>query len=130
VSGTLILDSEGLTKVVGKDRDVLAQIDAARRGGANTVVSAMTLVEARDPKVNQTRFDWAASLVMVLPVTEEVARAASRLLSLTRLHGHRHAIDAVVAATALASPAPRVILTSDPGDLGKLCGPQARVVQV
>jgi predicted nucleic acid-binding protein len=130
LSGTLILDSEGLTKVVGKDRDVLAQIDAARRGGMNTVVSAMTLVEARDPKVNQARFDWAASLVTVLPVTEQVARAASRLLASARLHGHRHAIDAVVAATALTASAPRIVLTSDPDNLGKLCGPQARVVQV
>lgn len=130
MSGTLILDCEGLVKVVEDDPRVHARIAAARKAGMATIMSAVTLVEARNPKVNQPRFDWAVSLVTVLPVTEEVARAASRLLSAERLHGHRHAIDAVVAATALAASAPRVILTSDPDDLGQLCGPQARVVQV
>jgi predicted nucleic acid-binding protein len=130
VSGTLILDCEGLVKVVEDDPGVHARIAAARKAGMATIMSAATLVEARNPKVNRPRFDWALSLVTVLPVTEEVARVASRLLAETRLHGHKHAIDAMVAATALASSAPRVILTSDPDDLGKLCGTQARVVQV
>lgn len=130
MSGTLILDCEGLAKVVEDDPGVHARIAAARKAGMATIMSAATLVEARDPKVNQARFDWAASRVTVLPVTEEVARTASRLLGQTRLHGHKHAIEAMVAATALASSAPRVILTSDPDGLGRLCGSQARVVQV
>ena len=130
MSGTLILDCEGLAKIVANDREVLATYAAARKAGMAAVVSAVTLVEARDPKMSQARFDWASSRVTVLPVTEEVARAASRLLAETRLHGHKHTIDAIVAATALASSGPRVILTSDPDDLGKLCGPQVRVVQV
>lgn len=129
MSGTLLLDCEGLAKIVGKDRDVLAQIDAARRAGMDTVVSAATLVEARDPKMNQARFDWAVSRVTVRPVTEEVARSASKLLAGARLHGHQHAIDAMVAATALAGSAPRVVLTSDPDDLDALCGSKVRVVR-
>ena len=130
MSGTLILDCEGLAKVVGDDAMVHARIAAARKAGMATVVSAATLVEARDPKVNQARFDWAVSRVTVLPVDEDVARSAARLLTTARLGGHRHAIDAMVAATALAAAAPRVVLTSDPDDIGRLCGKQARVVRV
>lgn len=45
-------------------------------------------------------------------------------------HGHRYALDAIVAATALTSLAPATILTSDPEDLLTLCGPGVSVVKV
>jgi predicted nucleic acid-binding protein len=92
------------------------------------VTSAATLVEARDPRTSQARFDWALSRLTIEPVTEEVARAASRLLGKHGMHGHQHAIDAMVAATALAARAPKVILTSDPDDMARLCGASVRVV--
>jgi predicted nucleic acid-binding protein len=57
---------------------------------------------------------------MVLPVTPETARRAGELLGATGLSGHRCAIDAVVAATALELERPVVLLTSDPDDLSKL----------
>jgi hypothetical protein len=41
-----------------------------------------------------------------------------------------YALDAIVAATALASPAPVTVLASDPEDLHMLCGPGVRVVKV
>jgi predicted nucleic acid-binding protein len=129
MSGTMILDSEGLSKIVAKDRWVLSQLADARKSGMLTIVSAATLVEARDPKVSQARFDWAVSRLTIKPVTEEVARAASMLLAEARLHGHEHAIDAMVAATALAMPGRRIILTSDPKDMDKLCGKSVRVVE-
>jgi hypothetical protein len=129
MTGTFVLDCEGLSKVVLKDRVTIALLAQARIDGLRVVSSAATLVEARDPRIDQARFDWAVSHLVVEPVTEDVARAASRLLAAHSLHGHQHAIDAMVAATALAAPAPRILLTSDPGDLTLLCGEGVRVVR-
>ncbi len=95
-----------------------------------TVVNAATLVEARDPKVSQERFDWAVSRLTIKPVTEDVARSASQLLAEHGMHGHQHAIDAMVAATALGVPGRRIMLTSDPKDMNKLCGKSVRVVGI
>ena len=107
----------------------MARLAQARSDGLRVMTSAATLVEARDPQMNQARFDWAVSRLVIEPVTEDVARAASKLLVAHRLHGHQHAIDAMVAATALAAPAPRILLTSDPEDLAMLCGKNVRVVK-
>lgn len=45
---------------------------------------------------------------------------AGELLGTAGLSGHRCAIDAVVAATALELARPVVLLTSDPDDLSRL----------
>jgi hypothetical protein len=58
--------------------------------------------------------------VAVVPVTPELGRQAGELLGATGLSGHRHAVDAVLAATALATARPVVLLTSDPDDLNRL----------
>jgi predicted nucleic acid-binding protein len=128
VSGTLILDSEGLSRVIEDERWVMTQVKSARLNRMLVVTSAATLVEARDPRTSQARFDWALSRLTIEPVTEEVARAASWLLGKHGMHGHQHAIDAMVAATALAARAPKVMLTSDPDDMARLCGASVRVV--
>jgi hypothetical protein len=130
MSGTLVLDSEGLSKTVLRDRAMMARLAQADLDGLRVVTSAATLVEARDPQMNQARFDWAVSRLVIEPLTEYIARAASRLLVIHGLHGHQHAIDATVAATALASAAPRIVLTSDPKDLAMLCGKSVRVVRI
>jgi predicted nucleic acid-binding protein len=130
VSGTLILDSEGLSKAVLRDRAMMARLAQARLDGLRVVASAATLVESRNPQMNQARFDWTVSRLIIEPVTEHIARAASKLLVTHRLHGHEHAIDAMVAATALNALAPRIVLTSDPTDLAKLCGKSVRVVRI
>jgi predicted nucleic acid-binding protein len=130
VTGTLVLDCEGLSNVVLRDRATMARLAQARIDGLRVVASAATLVEARDPRTDQASFDWATSHLVVEPVTEDIARDASRLLAQHRLHGHQHAIDAMVAATALAAPAPRIVLTSDPADMTLLCGKSIRAVRV
>lgn len=130
MSGTLVLDCEGLSKIVLKDRPMMARMAQASIDGLRVVASAATLVEARDPRMDQARFDWAISHLVIEPVTEDVARAASKLLAAYRLHGHRHAIDAMVAATALAADAPIILLTSDPEDLTTLCGDGVRTVKI
>jgi hypothetical protein len=60
------------------------------------------------------------SRIVELPVSPELGRRAGELLGATGLSGHRCAIDAVVAATALDLPRPLVLLTSDPDDLTRL----------
>lgn len=107
----------------------MARLAQARIDGLRVVTSAATLVEARDPRMKQARFDWAVSRLVIEPVTENIARAASRLLAAHRLHGHQHALDAMVAATALTAPAPGILLTSDPEDLAMLCGENVRIVK-
>lgn len=125
-----MLDCEGVSKTVLRDRMVMARLAQARLEGVRVITSAATLVEARHPRMDQARFDWAVSRLVIVPVTQTIARAASRLLAARGLHGHRHAIDAIAAATALASAAPRIMLTSDPEDLEKLCGNSVRVVRI
>lgn len=129
MTGTLVLDCEGLSKIALQDRATMARLAQAHIDGLRVVASAATLVEARDPRMNSARFDWATSRVVIEPVTEDIARAASGLLAAHGLGGHSHAIDAMVAATALATSPPRILLTSGPKDLSVLCGTGARVIR-
>jgi hypothetical protein len=64
----------------------------------------------------------------VEPVTKESARLSAGLLKEARLHGHKYAIDAMVAEVALRLPGPVVVLTSDVDDMAKLCGQRVRVI--
>jgi hypothetical protein len=59
VTGTLVLDGEALAKTVLKDRAVMARLAQARTDGLRVVISAATLVEARNPTMNQAHFEWA-----------------------------------------------------------------------
>ncbi|MBB5153562.1 type II toxin-antitoxin system VapC family toxin [Saccharopolyspora phatthalungensis] len=118
--GALVLDSEGLSKLASGDARARAYLETARARRARVVVSAITLTEVlrggrRDASVHRV-----LSRISVLPVTSDVARAAGELLGATGLSGHRCAIDAVVAATALGLVRPVVLLTSDPDDLNRL----------
>ena len=129
-SGTLVLDCEGLSKVVTDDREVMALVRGAEKEDMRVVTSVLTLIEAHHPRVNSARFNWAVSRLNVDPVTEEIGRTAMALLIDAGLHGHKYAIDAVVAATALHAPKPAVVVTSDPEDLAMLCGERVRIVKV
>ncbi|MFB7497148.1 type II toxin-antitoxin system VapC family toxin [Streptomyces sp. NPDC056161] len=127
--GTLVLDSEGLAKAVLRDRTVTAWLALARADDLRVITSAATLVEVVRPRVNRPALEWTLSRLTVEPVTEPIARHAAVLLAEAGLHGHRHAIDAMLSATALASPGPVTILTSDPEDLTALCGSRATVIK-
>ncbi|MFB8776116.1 type II toxin-antitoxin system VapC family toxin [Streptomyces broussonetiae] len=130
MSGTLVLDCEGLSKLVRRTPELTEWLAAAEAEDIRVVTSSVTLVEARDPRTHQARFDYAVSRVNIIAPTETVARHASRLLATAGLHGHKYALDAIVAATALASPSPVTVLTSDPEDLRMLCGPAVRVIKI
>ncbi|MGW0830893.1 type II toxin-antitoxin system VapC family toxin [Streptomyces prunicolor] len=130
MSGTLVLDCEGLSKLVRRTPELTEWLVAAEAEDIRVIVSSVTLVEARDPRTAQARFDHAVSRVNVVPPSEAIARHASKLLAAAGLHGHMYALDAIVAATALASPAPVTVLTPDPEDLRELCGAGVQVIKV
>lgn len=129
-NGTLVLDSEGLAKAVLQDRSVTRWLVLARAEDSRVITSAATLVEVIHPRINRAALDWRLSQITIAPVEEHTAREAARLLAEAGLHGHRHAIDAMLCATALAAPGPITILTSDPDDLRKLCGDRATVIKI
>lgn len=126
--GTLVLDSEGLSRFVGDRESVVAKVAEARKRGMEVVISALTIIEATHNGTNRTRLGWALSGMRVVQVTEEDAKAASALLLDAGLHGHKYAIDAVVAEMALRRQRPVVLLTSDSDDMTKLCGGRVRIV--
>lgn len=128
--GTLVLDSEGLAKAVLRDRTVTAWLAMGRADDLRVITSAATLVEVVHPRINRPALEWTLSRLVVEPVTEPLARHAAALLSDAGLHGHKHAIDAMLSATALAARAPVTILTSDPDDLTELCGGRVSVIKV
>ena len=130
MSGTLVLDSEALSKLSRRHRDMTVWLDVARTLDLLVVTSAATLVEARDPKLSQAAFDHAVSLTKVRPVTEEIARTASKLLAAEGLHGHKYAIDAMLAATAHLEHGDVTVVTSDVEDLRQLCHARIAVEQV
>lgn len=128
--GTLVLDSEGLAKAVLRDRTVTAWLSLARADDLRVVTSAATLVEVIHPRINRPALEWTLSRLVIEPVTDPIARHAATLLSDAGLHGHKYAIDAILAATALAAPSPSIVLTSDPEDLTALCGTRVIMIKI
>jgi predicted nucleic acid-binding protein len=123
VGGTLVLDSEGLSKLAAGDARAHAYLDSARARRARVAASAIILTEVlrgspRDATVH--RVHRVLSRIAFVPVTAQIACRAGELLGATGLSGHRCAIDAVVAATALGQERPVVLLTSDPDDMNRL----------
>ncbi|MFD8966028.1 DNA-binding protein [Streptomyces sp. NPDC059568] len=128
--GTLVLDSEGLSKLLSDDESTVALVAEARKRGMETVICALTVIEAVHARTDKARLAWVLSGLRVVAVGEDEAKAATELLMEGGLHGHKYAIDAAVAVTALRQHRPVVILTSDVDDMTKLCGEQVRIVAV
>jgi hypothetical protein len=128
--GTLVLDCEGLSKLAGDDEGVVAMVASGRKRGVEVVVSALTIIEATHRRSDKARLAWLLSGMRIVHLAEEEAKAASALLLDVGLHGHKYAIDAVVAEMALRQQRPVVMLTSDVDDMAKLCGDRVRVVAV
>ncbi|MGP3959200.1 DNA-binding protein [Nonomuraea sp. 3N208] len=129
-AGTLVLDSEGLAKAVLRDLEVTEWLALARADDVRVVTSAATLVEVVHPRISRPALGWTLSRIIVEPVTEFIARRAAALLADAGLHGPKHAIDAMLCATALAAPGPVTALTSDPEDLAALCGDRVVVIKI
>lgn len=124
VGGTLVLDSEGVSKAADGDPRARAFLALAARLDAAVVVSAVTLAEVlRGHPRDAGRYRVLAAAV-VEPVTPEDGRRAGVLLGGTGLGGAT--VDALVATLALRCPGPVVILTSDTDDLSTLVQGQGR----
>lgn len=120
VGGTLVLESEGLSKLATGDARAHAYLDSARARRARVATSAITLTEVLRGGPRDAAVHRVLSRITIVPVTAQIARHAGELLGATRLSGHRCAIDAVVAATTLGLERPIVLLTSDPDDMNRL----------
>lgn len=120
---SLVLDSEALSLLLRNDRRMAARIEASRQVGVPVLVSVLTIVEAAHGKTDMARLKWVLSRLRVEPVSQEDSLTAVALLrDAGGLHGHKYAIDALVAALALRAPAPAIVVTSDRDDWSKLCG--------
>jgi len=108
--GTLVLDGEGLSKLAASDARVRGYLDSARARDARVAVSAVTLAEVLRGGPRDAAVHRVLARIAVVPVTATIARRAGELLGITGLSGHRCAIDAVVAATALDLERPVVLL--------------------
>ncbi|MFF4502124.1 PIN domain-containing protein [Streptomyces sp. NPDC001401] len=128
--GVLLLDSQGLSKFMDNDPHVTGLIRTAQAKDTLVAVSNLTLIEAWHSKVRMDRLRWHVSRLEVLPVTDIITWRAIDLLRNANLHGHKYAIDSVVAATALGYSGPRIVVTSDVDDMNKLCGDAVRSVAV
>ncbi|WP_228000952.1 NYN domain-containing protein [Nocardia australiensis] len=126
--GTLVLDCAGLSRLVDDSVSVVALLAEARARGMEVVTSALTIIEATHAKTGWARLTWLLSGIRVEQVDETTAKAASLLLGTAGLHGHKCAIDAVVAEMAVRQHHPVVILTSDPSDMRSLCGDAVRLI--
>lgn len=129
-AGTVVLDCEGLVRWCEADQRVTAIVRGAQDNDFRVVVSAMTPIEAQDVRVKSDRLKWHLSRLKVEPVTEDIWMRAIELLREAGLHGHKYAIDAVVAATALRAVRPVILLTSDEDDMSTLCGKTVKVIGV
>ncbi|MFI5757402.1 PIN domain-containing protein [Streptomyces sp. NPDC051569] len=128
---SLVLDFEALSLLLRDDRTMSARIEASRQAGVPVLVSALTIVEAVHGKTDLARLKWVLSRLRVEPVSQEDSSTAVALLQdAGGLHGHKYAIDALVAALALRVPAPVIVLTSDRDDWSKLCGSRVIIREV
>ncbi|MCC3772050.1 PIN domain-containing protein [Streptomyces sp. UNOC14_S4] len=128
---SLVLDCQALSLLLGNERRMVARVEAARRAGVIVLVSVLTVVEAAHGKTDLARMNWVLSRLQLEPVSQADSMTAVQLLrNAGGLHGHKYAIDALVAALALRSPAPVLVLTSDRDDWSKLCGDRIVVKDV
>lgn len=131
VRRTLVLDSEALSRVVCGDAGMMALIKAAPQREIAVVTSALTTIEAWDPRAGKrgaALWDWALSRIGVVHTDDQLISVARSLLRETGLHGHKYAIDAVLAAVALAASGQGhdvTVLTSDTDDLKKFLADSA-----
>ncbi|MEU0991672.1 PIN domain-containing protein [Streptomyces sp. NPDC005953] len=115
-----VLDSEALSLAVRGDRMMIARLKLAADGEAEVVTSPMTLVEAYDGRTTEQRWDWVLSRISVADIGKDEARQARRLLADAGLHGHKYAIDAVLAVIARQQKGQVTVFTSDVDDLERL----------
>ncbi|MBC9727526.1 PIN domain-containing protein [Streptomyces sp. TRM68367] len=130
---TYVFDSEALSRAVRGDKELKQIIKIAPELGIRIATSALTTLEAFDPRrgAQHPLWDWSLSRITVVHTSDPIVRTARRLLADAGLHGHKYAIDAVLAAVALAETANSdqvALFTSDNDDMEKLLGDSTTVL--
>ncbi|MGC2999761.1 hypothetical protein ACPF8X_15685 [Streptomyces sp. G35A] len=131
-----VFDSEALSKAVQGDREMAALIKTAPRLDIPIVTSDLTTLEAWDPREasRQALWNWTLSRIRVVHTDDQVIAMARDMLRTAGLHGHKYAIDAVLAAVAgreAAQGAQATLFTSDTDDMDQLlAGYSVRVEKV
>ncbi|MFF0111188.1 hypothetical protein [Streptomyces prasinus] len=131
-----VFDSEALSKAVQGDREMAALIKTAPRLDIPIVTSALTTLEAWDPREasRQALWNWMLSRIRVVHTDDQVIAMARDMLKAAGLHGHKYALDAVLAAVAgreAARGAQVTVFTSDTDDMDQLlAGHSVRVEKV
>jgi predicted nucleic acid-binding protein len=118
--GTLVLDAQGLAKLAAGDPAVRALVQTAHQRYDNVVTAASTLAELLRGGAADARMHRVLQRVTVASIDKAVGRKAGELLGAAGLSGHRCAVDAMLAAVALAQRRPALLLTSDPDDMARL----------
>ena len=124
LDGTIVLDCEGLSRYLAGD----ARTARIAETGRDCVISVATMLETSHAKITASRWNFVLSQLRVEPFTVELAKEATELLRNTGLSGHKCAIDAMVAVTAMRQSGPVVLLTSDVDDMSKLCDKRIELV--
>jgi predicted nucleic acid-binding protein len=129
----VVLDSEAVSTLAhprergASARRAQAVLVAAERRSALIRVPAAVLVEVYRGGLRDAAIDRVVNVPERVVVTDaRVARLAGRMLGRRKLDS-RHAVDAIVVATAAALGA-SVILTGDPNDLRALAVEHPRVI--
>ncbi|HEY9437493.1 MAG TPA: hypothetical protein VIS29_02350 [Streptomyces sp.] len=131
-----VFDSEALSKAVQGDREMAALVKTAPRLDIPIITSALTTLEAWDPREGsrQALWHWALSRIRVVHTDDQVIAIARDMLKAAGLHGHKYAIDAVLAAVAGRQAVQGVqatVFTSDTDDMHRLlAGYPVRVERV
>jgi hypothetical protein len=131
-----VFDSEALSKAVEGDREMAALIKTAPRLDIPIVTSALTTLEAWNPRdtSRQALWNWTLSRIGVVHTDDQVISVSRDMLRAAGLHGHKYAIDAVLAAVAgreAAQGAEATVFTSDTDDMNQLlAGHTVRVEKV
>ena len=86
--GTLFLDAQGLSLHVDGDEGMRARFEVAEHNGRRVALSAVTPLEVRRTGDAAKRLAFLLSRLDVKPVTDDVIRAAAKLLDASGLDRH------------------------------------------
>jgi predicted nucleic acid-binding protein len=126
-AGVMVLDSEGVSKAA-TDRTMYVRLKVAYHDGRRVVTSAAVLAEIIHGSSRDAEIHRVLARVGVEPVSEAIGHRAGQLIGAAGMSS-RHAVDAMVAATAIAAAeqaeaadraASVLLVTSDLPDLTRL----------
>lgn len=116
-TATLLLDSDGLSKIAADDGRAWAYLKQARQEQARVLVPAVTLAEVLRGGPRDAPVHRVLKQVNVVDINKAIGRAAGEILGQV---GGDQTVDALVAAVATAQTGRVVILTSDTADIAAL----------